>query len=304
MILPIGTKIVAKGPIAGTRHAYPAGTPGVVVATPVDASHCYRVRLTDGFETNLTRGQFVLLTALQSERIGRDTAALADHALADCVIYRCVTGSRSYGLDTATSDVDTRGVYLAPAARQWSLYGVPEQLENAATDEVYWELQKFLVLALKANPNVLEVLYTPEVLFATTLAEELRALRGCFLSKLVFQTYNGYVLSQFRKLTIRRDKGLPPKWKHAMHLIRLLLAGIATLERHEVPVRVDDAHRDRLLAIRAGAVPFADIDRWRLELHRSFEDAFVRTSLPERPDYAAANAFLIAARRAAAEGRA
>jgi hypothetical protein len=303
MILPVGTKIVAKGPIAGTHHAYPAGTPGVVVATPVDASHCYRVRLTDGFETNLVRAQFVLLTALQAERIGQQTAALADHSLADSVIYRCVVGSRAYGLDTDASDVDTRGVYLAPAERHWSLYGVPEQLENPATDEVYWELQKFLVLALKANPNVLEVLYTPEVLLATPLAVELRAMRDGFLSKLVFQTYNGYVLSQFRKLTSRRDKGLPPKWKHAMHLIRLLLAGIAALEEHVVPVRVDDACRQRLLAIRAGALPFAEVDRWRLELHRRFEDAFVRTALPERPDYAAADAFLIAARRAAAEGR-
>jgi uncharacterized protein len=40
----------------------------------------------------------------------------------------------------------------------WSLYGVPEQLENDATQEVYWELQKFLLLSLKANPNVLECL--------------------------------------------------------------------------------------------------------------------------------------------------
>ena len=41
-------------------------------------------------------------------------------------------------------------VNLAPADLQWSLYGVPEQLENNDTQEAYWEMQKFLVLALKA----------------------------------------------------------------------------------------------------------------------------------------------------------
>ena len=54
---------------------------------------------------------------------------------------------------------------------------MPEQLENPQREEVYWELQKFLTLALKANPNVLECLYTPLVEHATPLAEELLAMR-------------------------------------------------------------------------------------------------------------------------------
>ena len=70
---------------------------------------------------------------------------------------------------------------------------MPEQLENEATQEVYWELQKFLTLALKANPNVLECLYTPLVEHAGAMAQRLLEQRSIFLSKLVYQTYNGYV---------------------------------------------------------------------------------------------------------------
>src|SRR5438477_73705 len=81
--------------------------------------------------------------------------------LYDHVIYRCIVGSRAYGLDDDESDTDRRGIYLPPAELHWSLSGVPEQLENLATDDVYWEIQKFITLALKANPNVLECLYTP-----------------------------------------------------------------------------------------------------------------------------------------------
>ena len=77
---------------------------------------------------------------------------------------------------------------------------MPEQLENDATQETYWELRKFLILALKANPNILECLYTPLIEHAAPLAKELLAMRESFLSKLVYQTYNGYVMSQFKKL--------------------------------------------------------------------------------------------------------
>jgi hypothetical protein len=89
---------------------------------------------------------------------------------------------------------------LPPATLHWSLRGIPEQLDNKQTEECYWEIQKFLTLALKANPTILECLYTPLVETATPLAEELLSMRECFLSQLVYQTYNGYVMSQFKKL--------------------------------------------------------------------------------------------------------
>jgi predicted nucleotidyltransferase len=212
------------------------------------------------------------------------------------VIYRCVVGSKAYGLDDAESDADRRGIYLPPAEAQWSLYGVPEQLENPDTEECYWELQKFLNLALKANPNILECLYTPLVEKTTPLAEELLAMRSAFLSRLVYQTYNGYVMSQFKKLEgDLRNKGAI-KWKLAMHLVRLLLSGVTVLREGYVPLRMN-AHRDRLLAIRRGEVPWQEVNAWRLNLHKELDGAFAATRLPDRPDYAKANAFLIKARR-------
>ena len=160
------------------------------------------------------------------------------------------------------SDIDRRGIYLPPADLHWSLYGVPEQLENDETQEAYWELQKFLVLALKANPNVLECLYTPMVEKATPLAEKLLAMRSIFLSRMVYQTYNGYVLSQFKKMQADLRNQGQVKWKHVMHLIRLLLSGISILRDGFVPVRVEE-HRDKLLAIRRGEMPWEEVEDWR-----------------------------------------
>ena len=216
------------------------------------------------------------------------------------VIFRCVIGSRAYGLDHEESDVDRRGCYLPPADRHWSLYGVPDQIENDATQEAYWELQKFVVLALKANPNVLECLYTPLIEHATPLAQELLAMRSAFLSKLVYQTYNGYVLSQFKKMQADiRNQG-QVKWKHVMHLIRLLISGIGVLREGVVPVRADE-HREQLLAIRRGEAPWDETEALRLSLHAEFDQALAESKLPQRPDYEAANAFLLKARRSAVE---
>jgi predicted nucleotidyltransferase len=222
---------------------------------------------------------------------------MSEHDFHDDIICTAVIGSRAYGLEHDESDVDRRGIYLPPADLHWSLDGVPEQLVDLATDEVYWEIQKFLRLALKGNPNVLEVLYSPIVEHATPLAQQLLAMRGLFLSKLIFHTYNGYAMSQFHKLEQDLRTRGQIKWKHAMHLIRLLLAGATAMREGYIPVRVEEAHRPRLLAIRDGTVPWEEVNRWRLDLNARFQQAYEQSSLPEQPNHAAANAFLIAARR-------
>jgi hypothetical protein len=293
-IIPPGTQVVAVADveIVETGRALPGGAVGVITRAPADPLHAYRVRFVDGSEATLRRDAFRLLHDVRASSVGE----AADVEWRNFVIFRCIVGSRAYGLDHDASDVDRRGIYLPPASLQWALYGVPEQLENDATQEVYWELEKFLRLALKANPGILECLYTPLVEQAADIAQELLSMREAFLSKLVYQTYNGYVLSQFKKIAqdVRTQGAI--KWKHPMHLIRLLLSGITVLREGYVPVRVDE-HRDRLLAIRRGEMPWEEIDGWRLSLHRQFDEALTNTTLPERPDYERANAFLVRARR-------
>lgn len=301
-VLSVGTQVVTLVdlPASNGKIAYPHGAVGVILSQPVDADHAYRVRFPDGFETSLNRHEIIPLASYKQGWLNETDAILSQYNLFDRVIYRCVVGSRAYGLDHDGSDIDLRGIYLPPADLHWSLYGVPEQLEMKSSDEAYWELQKFITLALKANPNIIECLYTPLVEFASPLAQELLNIRECFLSRLVYQTFNGYVLSQFKKIqTDIRNQGRI-KWKHVMHLIRLLLTGIITLKEHRVPVRVEQ-HRDQLLEIKAGNLSWDEIDRWRLQLHRDFENAAETTSLPEHPNYDAANRYLVMARRRALE---
>lgn len=301
-IYSVGTQVVIRRPVQGSngRVAHPAGAVGTIQKAPLDREHAYRVRFADGFEAPLTHHQLVILSQYKEGTIRGSGEFLAQDGLFERVIFRCVIGSRAYGLETEDSDTDRRGVYLPPAELQWSLYGVPQQLENDATQEVYWELQKFVILALKSNPNVLECLYSPLIETCTPLAQRLLDMREKFLSKLVFQTYSGYVTSQFKKMqTDIKNRGTV-KWKHVMHLLRLLLSGVHVLCEGLVAVDVGQ-HRDQLLAIKRGEVPFPECEKWRLKLHEEFNVAFEQTNLPDRPDYKAANEFLIDARRLALE---
>ncbi len=191
---------------ADGRAAHPAGAVGVVVKSPADRSHAYRVRFADGFEAAIHHDQLVQLAEFKLGAINDSSRVLTTHGLYDRVIYRCVIGSRAYGLESPDSDIDRRGIYLPPADLHWSLYGVPEQLENDDTQEAYWEMQKFLVLALKANPNVLECLYTPLVENGDA------AGRGAARHARLLSLPAGLPdLQRLRDVAVQEDAGRPPQ---------------------------------------------------------------------------------------------
>ncbi len=318
-VIPIGTQVVLKkdldvlgaAPDARPGHAFKkAGSVGVIVSAPPTNDQPYVVRFADGRIVQALQRELAVRRsyAPHHDLPPREVEEYERH-----LIYRIRVGSKAFGLADENSDDDERGIYLAPAEWHWSLRPLPEQIEfkrtsdgrilhhnqpEGDTDVCWWELGKFLTLALKANPNILEALFTPRehVLFSTPLAEELRALRDAFLSKYLFQTYSGYVLSQFRKMRKDLEGGGSFKRKHAMHLIRLLRSGIEALRGNGIVV---DARpwRDELLAIKYGKVPFETIHARALELHREFEREFTHTTLPDRPDVDRVDRFCIEARR-------
>jgi uncharacterized protein len=269
------------------------GSVAIVQESPSDNRYAYTLRFADG---QTVRAYFRELAIRRKEV--EDQLALRGADLRPWIIYRCQVGSRAFGLAGDDSDDDLRGIYLPPARLHWSLFKLPEQLEFAdeRRDEVYWELEKFLKLALKANPNVLETLWTPLVLQADEVAERLRGLREAFLSRHLYKTYSGYVLSQFRRMANAYAKTGTYKAKHAMHLIRLLYSGIEALRSGQIRIDVAE-HREELLAIKSGALSFEQAKAKALELDRVFQEAYRQTSLPEQPDFRRADELLIWARR-------
>jgi hypothetical protein len=298
-LIPPGTQVVLRYArrAPGTDADLPAGTVGEVAEAPASNDRPYLVRFLDGTAVRLKFGELLVRRGDHSV----EATATPGPDVSGFVVYRVVVGSRAFGLATESSDEDRRGVYLPPADWHWSLSKPPDQVERfePGVEEVVWEVEKFVRLALQANPNILETLWSPAVLLADETGEELRSIRRCFLSRHLYRTYSGYVLSQFRLMRKAHDATGRFKPKHAMHLIRLLHSGVHALSEGEIRVDVAE-HRAELMAVRGGGVPFAAVEARALELDRVFREAFARTTLPEKPDADRANRFLLTARRRAA----
>lgn len=271
------------------------GTVGVVIKCPPHNDAPYTVQFPDGL---VVEASFDELTLRRQEIDNLLSGDQDDEQFRSYVIYRCQVGSKAFGLSNESSDDDIRGIFLPPADRHWSLHAVPQQIEfnDGQLDEVFWELEKFLRLALKANPNILETLWTPMVLESSPIGSRLRQMRNKFLSKHIYKTYSGYAISQFRRMKNSFQKKGTFKTKHAMHLIRLLHSGIGALRTGEIMVDVSE-FRSELLAIRNAQYSFEEVEKMAGELNKQFADAFEATDLPDQPDFNAVDQLLIDARR-------
>ncbi|MEV5408855.1 nucleotidyltransferase domain-containing protein [Thermopolyspora sp. NPDC052614] len=215
---------------------------------------------------------------------------LAERLVTDHTVLSVVVGSRAYGLRTESSDTDRRGVFVAPTPLFWHLDKPPTHVDGPLPEQFSWEIERFCVLALQSNPTILECLWSPIVERATPTGEQLLALRRAFLSQRARRTFLEYAHAQFRRLNPER-----PKWKQAMHMIRLLLSG-RHLVLHGEPLVDVDEHRDRLLALRRGELSWQEVERWRDDLSSNLDDH--PGILPDHPDRDAIDEFLTSVRKA------
>ncbi|MEU8764023.1 nucleotidyltransferase domain-containing protein [Streptomyces sp. NPDC048659] len=230
-------------------------------------------------------------------------AALApltpEELVRDHTVYSCVMGSRAFGLATEDSDVDRRGVYLAPTPLFWRFEKPPAHVDGPAEEQFSWELERFCELALRSNPNVLECLHSPIVEHVDTVGRELLDLRGAFLSRTAHTSFVRYAQGQGRKLEADVRQYGAPRWKHAMHLLRLLTSCRDLLRSGELRIDVGEAERERLLAVKRGEVPWAEVERRMARLGDEADRALAGSPLPAAPDRARVEDFLTRARASA-----
>ena len=157
--------------------------------------------------------------------------------LARDTIFVTLAGSQAHGTAREGSDVDLRGVCIAPLDLRVSLFQEFEQFEGALdgalwatvlpalerhptasrgmafkTEAVIFDIAKFLRLCAAANPNALEILFADEGdwLHETPAWRRLHAERQRFLSQNVQQTYLGYAMAQLKKIKTHRSWLLEP----------------------------------------------------------------------------------------------
>lgn len=216
--------------------------------------------------------------------------------LARDTILAVVVGSHAHGLATDASDTDRRGVYAVPAADFWGLVKPARHVDGPLPEQLSWEVERFCELALSANPNVLDVLYSPLVERTTPLGEELRALAPAFLSLQAQRTYTRYAQAQFARAAAHRERRGELRWKLLGHMVRLMISGSVLLETGTVELD-PGPHRERLLALRRGELDWEEVCAWRERLAERLERAPRSSPLPAEPDTARVEEWLISVRR-------
>jgi hypothetical protein len=128
---------------------------------------------------------------------------------------------------------------------------------------------------------------------------ELLSLREAFLSRQAHETFARYALGQRKKLEADVRTHGAPRWKHAMHLLRLLMSCRDLLRAGTLTIDVGD-QREPLLAVKRGEVSWDRVEAWMARLAAEAEEAAARSPLPAEPDRARVEDFLFRTRRASA----
>ena len=163
-----------------------------------------------------------------------------------------IVGSTAYGLAREGSDVDYLGVFSYKAQDYWGLNEPPDNFKNeegVKPDKTTHEIAKYIKLALKCNPSVLELLWLEDYELITYWGDRLVETRDCFLSEqLVRNSYGEYARQQVERLQRRNEEGKigfssdtqKRTAKHARHCFRLLRQGRDLLETGVIQIQLDD----------------------------------------------------------------
>jgi predicted nucleotidyltransferase len=131
----------------------------------------------------------------------------------DNTIYLTKHGSHCYGTNRPDSDLDLRGICIPPKQYYLGILNSFEQsISNHPVDITVFAINKFTKLAMDANPNALEIIFTnPEDhIFVSPVGESLLGIRDSFLSKKARFTLAGYARSQLKRIHTHRRWLLNP----------------------------------------------------------------------------------------------
>jgi len=134
------------------------------------------------------------------------------------IILECISGSKAYGLDTPSSDTDIKGVFILPKKDFYSRNYIP-QVSNETNDIVYYEFGRYMELLSLNNPNILELLNTPEskILYKHPYLNDINS--ELILSKLCKNTFGKFALAQIKKAKGLNKKILNPIGKNRKNIL-------------------------------------------------------------------------------------
>ncbi|MFN3651712.1 MAG: DNA polymerase beta superfamily protein [Armatimonadota bacterium] len=251
--------------------------------------------------------------AADLERFAADFDSENPFAFRESLLFCAYVGSQAHGTwippeeEMGTDDIDLMAVVLPPprsviGLREWE-HWCPKKGD---WDYVAYAFPKYFRLLLKANPNVLALLWErdEEVLYCHPLFARLREQRELFSSRRAAATITGYAQSQIaglhkmkkagymgeRRAELRERFGYDVKM--ASHALRLLQMGCEFLETGQLRIyRTDDAWIYK--EVKQGKWPLERVEQRATELLADLERRTATSPLPEHPDLEACERLLV-----------
>ena len=221
-------------------------------------------------------------------------------------IITAYRGSIAHGMYVPQSDpnsIDDKDVMAIVVPDQTHYFGLTTfgskgtmEIKEDEWDIVVYELRKFVGLLVKANPNVITMLWLEDqdYINVTEAGEVLIKNRDLFSTRQAFHSFSGYAKGQLHRMTHMAFEGYMGEkrkrlvkqfgydTKNAAHLIRLLRMSIEFLTEGRMYVKRKDAQE--LLAIKRGEWSLEKVKEESTRLFALSEEAYVRSPLPDRPD--------------------
>lgn len=235
-------------------------------------------------------------------------------------------GSRLHGVVSGSDDKDEMGVFIPPPDRllglteqehmvsrtAWERTGKgkssPDQPRSEAgdIDLTMYSLRKYCKMAATGNPSILLLFFVTDkhIISSTPAGKRLQAAAPNFISRDAGKKFLGYLKSQKERLTGERgQKGvkrpeLEEKYgfdtKFAYQALRLGLQGIELMQTGQMTLPMTPSQIMYLNRVREGGSTLTEVLRDIEGLDAQLKSAYDKSPLPEHPNYAAIDKFLVA----------
>lgn len=227
--------------------------------------------------------------------------------------YECITGSVSYAVSSDTSDMDIVGFCMPPKEdvfphlrgeipgfgnqiqrfEVWQQHHITDKETSQEYDFTIYSIVKFFQLAMENNPNMVDILFTPQrcVLYASAAAQMVRDNRKLFLHKGSYHKFRGYAYRQLSKIGTKANSSNPKRQadiekfgmdlKFAYHVIRLALEGEQILLEHDLDI---ERNAEILKAVRRGEWSEEKLRSWFDSKEKHLEELYTKSILRHSPD--------------------
>lgn len=222
-------------------------------------------------------------------------------------------GSTVLGLSVG-GDRDELGICIPPPEyviglrhfEQWVHRTQPDGVRSGDgdLDLTIYSLRKWCSLALKGNPTILLMLFTPDEACSVLEGpgEALRGYAPIFASRKAGNAFLGYMQQQRQRLMGERGQMRVKRpelvdahgfdTKYAGHILRLGFQGVEYLQTGRISVPMLSMDRSYVLQVRQGELDLNTVLTRAGELEEEMKDLIDVSPLPDEPDFHEVNLFL------------